>query len=79
MYKRQINYTASWDGTEVMANGPEGTTWEYVDGKPKAFPNDPTVEKDPDAYKKIGISYVAPGLQVNGYREDPRGCLLYTS
>ena len=70
---RFINYTASWDGTEVMANGPEGTTWEYVDGKPKAFPNDPTVEKDPDAYKKIGISYVAPGLQVNGYREDPRG------
>lgn len=70
---RFINYTASWDGAEVLANGPEGTTWDYVDGIPTAHPSDPSVAKDPDEYKKIGISYVAPGLQVNGYREDPRG------
>lgn len=72
---KYINYSASWEGSELMSNGPEGIYWEYVDGAPKwnTYEEQQVVNAETGVEwdnKKVGISYVAPNLMVNGYRDN---------
>lgn len=61
-----INFCASWEGIELMWNGPEGTFWQMTDGIPKPVAVDPDAPSDPDATKKVGNAYMAPNFIING-------------
>ncbi|THF73794.1 type 2 periplasmic-binding domain-containing protein [Cohnella fermenti] len=61
-----MNFAASWDGVELMWNGPEGKLWSMDNGVPKTLPVDPNVPSDPDAAKKVGNAYMAPNFIING-------------
>lgn len=66
-----MNFAASWDGVELMWNGPEGELWQMDEGVPKPLPVDPNVPADPDAAKKVGNAYMAPNFILNGKPTNP--------
>ncbi len=64
-----LNMAASFEGAELMWNGPEGYTWNMVDGKPVVKAEELTEEEK----KIIGKNYLAPLMIVNGHRKNPNG------
>ncbi|WP_214628212.1 hypothetical protein [Paenibacillus agaridevorans] len=66
-----MNFASSWDGVELMWNGPEGELWNMDGGVPVPLPVDPNVPADPDATKKIGNAYMAPNFVINGKPANP--------
>ncbi|MBB6734401.1 extracellular solute-binding protein [Cohnella zeiphila] len=66
-----MNFAASWDGVELMWNGPEGQLWKMDGGVPKPLPVDPNKPSDPDAAKKVGNAYMAPNFIINGKPLNP--------
>lgn len=64
-----LNMAASFEGAELMWNGPEGYTWDWVDGIPKVKPEELTEEEK----QIIGKNYLAPLMIVNGQRKNPNG------
>ena len=61
-----MNFAASWDGVELMWNGPEGHFWEMTDGIPKTLPEDPDNPMDADEARRIGNAYMSPNFIING-------------
>lgn len=69
-----LNYLASWDGSNLIANGVEGLHWKYVNGKPQLIGEAlDAVVNHKDITKQSGINKYSWQLRILADPWDPRG------
>ncbi|GBG06950.1 hypothetical protein PAT3040_01492 [Paenibacillus agaridevorans] len=68
-----FNFLATYEATELIVNGPQGLTWDMVDGKPALTAQAIEDKKsDPDYSKKTG-SNLWSNMKINGNYDNPAG------
>lgn len=68
-----LNFLATYEATQLIVNGPQGLTWDMVDGKPAL--NEQSIKdmkSDPDYSKKTGAN-LWNNMKINGSYDNPAG------